>query len=218
LLPRTTHEARILGRHHDHRLKARAWLRTEANRPLRHALEVRHPSFENEEFIQLLRQHDVALVVADTAGKWPLIREVTADFVYVRLHGDKELYASGYSGEVLAQWAERIRDWSTGGDARDATTLAPAAERRPAGRDVYVYFDNDVKTHAPFDAMNLAHLLGLGPPAPEGPMPVDREPEVVRTRWNGWGPARSATAAAARQRPPGRTQSPRKTNHQKGES
>jgi uncharacterized protein YecE (DUF72 family) len=202
LLPRSTREARILARHHDHRLKARAWMKTDANRPLRHALEVRHPSFENEEFIGLLRQHDVALVVADTAGKWPLIREVTADFVYVRLHGDKELYASGYSPDVLVEWSDRIRAWSAGGDASDATRLGGPAERRRGGRDVYVYFDNDVKTRAPFDAMNLAHLLGLGPPAPEWTMAVDREPEPVRTRWNGWGPAGEKAVTAPRRSPP----------------
>ncbi|HYD83364.1 MAG TPA: DUF72 domain-containing protein, partial [Opitutus sp.] len=71
LLPRSTREAAVLGRLHDHRLKARAWLRVDEDRPIRHALEVRHPSFENEEFIALLRKHDIACVVADTAGKWP---------------------------------------------------------------------------------------------------------------------------------------------------
>lgn len=185
LLPRSSREAGILGRHHDHRLKARAWLKTAANRPLRHALEVRHPSFECAEFIALLRKHGIALVVADTAGKWPLIREVTSDLVYVRLHGDRELYASGYSREALGRWASRIRAWSTGNDARDATTLGLPVEKRPAGRDVMVYFDNDIKTHAPFDAMTLAHLLGLGPPPPTGPLPRPFEAQSVRRATNG---------------------------------
>jgi uncharacterized protein YecE (DUF72 family) len=207
LLPRSTREAGILGRHHDHRLKARAWLRTDKNRPLRHALEVRHPSFETPEFIALLREHGIALVVADTAGKWPLIREVTADFVYVRLHGDQELYASGYSDEVLRDWARRIRSWSMGGDAFDATTLGPVMERRPGGRDVFVYFDNDVKTHAPFDAMKLNHLLALGPPAPSRPMTGNKAPEAVRSSWSGWGPARrSAMAVGAVSRRPEKSQ------------
>jgi uncharacterized protein YecE (DUF72 family) len=191
LLPRSTHEARVLGRHHDHRLKARAWLRTSANRPIRHALEVRHPSFITDAFLALLRKHDIALVVADTAGKWPLIREVTADFVYVRLHGDKELYASGYDSETLRQWASRIRAWSRGADAADATSVGSPVRKTAAGRDVYVYFDNDVKTHAPFDAMNLAHMLGLGPLPPPGPLPVDRPPEQVRAGWVGWVPQRN---------------------------
>ena len=184
LLPHSLREAGILGRHHDHRLKARAWLKATSNRPLRHALEVRHPSFECAEFIALLRKHGIAVVVADTAGKWPLIREVTSDLVYVRLHGDQELYASGYSREALGRWASRIRAWSTGGDAHDATTLGPPVARRPAGRDVMAYFDNDIKTHAPFNAMTLAHLLGLGPPPPTGPSPRSFESRNARRATN----------------------------------
>lgn len=187
LLPRTTREASILARHHDHRLKARAWMRTDADRPLRHALEVRHPSFENAEFVALLRQHDIGLVVADTAGKWPLMFDVTADFAYVRLHGDTELYASGYTPEALDRWAARIRAWSGGQDAPGERLHGPPAAS--ALRNVFVYFDNDVKTHAPFDAMALAHRLGLGPPPPPGPFPTHRPPEVVRGsgNWKGWG-------------------------------
>ncbi len=185
LLPRTTREAAVLGRLHDHRLKARAWLRVDANRPIRHALEVRHPSFECAEFVALLRQHDIALVVADTAGKWPRLHDVTSDFVYVRLHGDTELYASGYPPEALDTWAERIRAWSAGGERRDAPLFGPPPPRARS-RDVYVYFDNDVKTHAPFDAMNLAHRLGLGLAAPAGPEEGMVKFEPVRTRWPGW--------------------------------
>lgn len=183
LLPRTTREAGLLARQHDARLKARAWLRVEQDRPLRHALEVRHPSFETPEFVQLLRRHDIALVVADTAGRWPLPHDVTSDFVYVRLHGDQELYASGYSPEALRAWADRIRRWAAGGDAADGRRVGPPAELRPGGRDVYVYFDNDVKTHAPFDAMQLAHELGVGPPPPARPTDADRTAEAVRTTW-----------------------------------
>jgi uncharacterized protein YecE (DUF72 family) len=191
LLPRSASAAAVLGRQHDRRLKARAWLRVTEDRPIRHALEVRHPSFECAEFIELLRRHDVALVVADTAGRWPLIREVTADFVYVRLHGDRELYASGYTAPVLDRWAERIRAWSRGGDAPDATRIGSPAAARPAGRDVYVYFDNDVKTHAPFDAMSLAHRLGGPAPRPRFAV-VPPHPEAVRTTWAGWGPGTRA--------------------------
>ena len=140
-LPRSTGEAAWLARHHDERLKDRALIDTDADRPLRHALEVRHPSFETAAFTDLLREHHIAVVVADTAGKWPLIREVTADFVYVRLHGDQELYTSGYSDEALNSWATQIRAWVDD------------------GRDAFVYFDNDVKVRAPFDAMALAGRL-----------------------------------------------------------
>jgi uncharacterized protein YecE (DUF72 family) len=114
------------------------------DRPIRYALEVRHDTFHDRAFLPLLRRWDVALCVADTAGKFPYLEEVTSDFVYVRLHGSKRIYASGYDASALDAWAEKIRAW----------------KRRK--KDVYVYFDNDVKVRAPFDAMNLAARLGQG--------------------------------------------------------
>jgi len=141
-LPRTTAQAAALAAHHDAKVPDdRALTTAEADLPLRHALEVRHDSFRATELLDLLRDHDIGLVVADTAGKWPLIDEVTSDFVYVRLHGAEELYVSGYTPEALDRWAERARRW------------------RDAGLDVYVYFDNDVKVHAPYDALELASRL-----------------------------------------------------------
>ncbi|MDQ2796470.1 MAG: DUF72 domain-containing protein, partial [Actinomycetota bacterium] len=133
-----------LARHHDERMKGRAFTDTITHQPLRHALEVRHASFLTPAFPELLREHGIALVVADTAGRWPLIRETTADFVYVRLHGDVELYTSGYTDGALESWAMSIHQWTD------------------AGLDVQVHFDNDVKVHAPFDAMSLARRLEDG--------------------------------------------------------
>lgn len=182
LLPRDTRAAAALAKKHDDKLKE-AWTRwTGPARPLRHALEVRHKSFENPEFIALLRRHRIALVVADTAGKWPFIEDVTADFVYVRLHGDEELYVSGYTPAALRTWAAKIRAWSRGTNPTGAALQAPAAPRRAGGRDVFVYFDNDVKVRAPYDAMTLAHLLGLGP-KPGAPPDIKKIKEVPRTRW-----------------------------------
>ena len=126
-------------------MAGRAWTVTDAERPVRHALEVRHPSYHDPAFLALLRESGVAVVIADTAGKWPLFEAVTTDFGYVRLHGDEELYVSGYSDAALDAWAQKIKTW--------------AAE----SRDVFVYFDNDVKVRAPFDAMALAGRLGVGP-------------------------------------------------------
>ena len=159
LLPRTTAAAAELATRHDERMTDRAWLATDTDRPLRHALEVRHASFETPEFVQLLRAHDVALVTADTAGKWPFLEDQTAGFAYARLHGDEELYVSGYSDEALDLWAEKVRAWSVGADPPTARLVA-APQPQPAERDVYVYFDNDVKVRAPFDAMGLAARLG----------------------------------------------------------
>ena len=99
-------------------------------------------------------------MVADTAGKWPYLEDVTGDFMYLRLHGDKQLYASGYTEAALDRWAERIRAWQRGREPRDAQRAAGAAH--PArSRDVSCYFDNDVKVRAPFDADRLMQMLQL---------------------------------------------------------
>jgi uncharacterized protein YecE (DUF72 family) len=111
-----------------------------APRPCRHALEIRHPSFATDAFFHLLERHGAALVVADTAGRFPAIGELTADFVYVRLHGAEVLYASRYRDDELARWADRIERWAS-------------------LRDVYVYFDNTAQAHAPQDALRLRALL-----------------------------------------------------------
>jgi len=158
-LPRDTASARAIARRHDARVRATSIPRGE-NRALRHAVEIRSETFRNERFIALLRRHGVALVVADTAGKWPLVEDVTSDFVYVRLHGDKELYASGYSPAALDAWAARIDAWRHGGEPRDARRISAKPPRRRARRDVYCYFDNDMKVHAPFDAEALRARLG----------------------------------------------------------
>jgi uncharacterized protein YecE (DUF72 family) len=164
LLPRDTCAAAKLASQHDQRLDGRAWTTATERRPLRHCLEVRHPSFINPDFIEILRAHDIALVVADTAGKWPFLEDTTSDFVYVRLHGAEELYASGYTEEALRLWAQKVRAWARGGLPRHAQLAGLRTPARAKGRDVYVYFDNDRKVHAPFDAIALARRLGL--PAP----------------------------------------------------
>ncbi len=163
LLPHDSGAALALARRHDQRLEGRSWLQTDgATRPLRHAVEIRHDSFIDPDFVALLRRHRVALVVADTAGRWPLLEDLSADFVYLRLHGDKELYASGYSAAALDRWAQRISAWRQGQQVADARLAAPArpAARR-ATRDVFCYFDNDVKVHAPYDAAQLSVRLGV---------------------------------------------------------
>jgi uncharacterized protein YecE (DUF72 family) len=161
LLPRTASAAEKVARKHDARLDQRAWTKATGVRPLRHALEVRHPSFEDQDFIELLRKHHIALVIADTASKWPLIEDVTTDFVYVRLHGDTELYVSGYTPAALKNWARRVRAWNRGRTPAGAKLISSPPPPRPEGREVFVYFDNDAKVHAPFDAMSLARLLRL---------------------------------------------------------
>ena len=151
LLPRDTTAAARLARHRDRRIMAgRTLLEPAASGPLRHALEVRHESFRDPRFLALLRRAGVALVVSD-APDWPRFEEITADFLYLRLHGTHELYSSGYDGAALDLWAERVRRWARGG---------PAGKNRRL-RDVYVYFDNDAKVRAPPDALALATRLGV---------------------------------------------------------
>lgn len=162
-LPRTTTQAAALAARHDERLDDRALTRTDADRPVRHVLEVRHDSYRTPEFPALLREHGIGLVVADTAGRWPYLEDVTSDVVYVRLHGDRELYVSGYDDPALDRWADRVRAWAAGGEPADAHRLGPPAPAS-GGRDVFVLLDNDTKVRAPFDAMALARRLGVGPP------------------------------------------------------
>jgi uncharacterized protein YecE (DUF72 family) len=157
LLPRSTKEAALLGRRHDSKLKVRAWLKTERDRPLRHCVEIRHPSFLVSDFFELLRNFNVAFVFADTAGKWPYAEDLTADFVYCRLHGDIKLYTSGYSESALDWWSARLELWRQGRHPRDAKLVT--AKTKPQRRDVFVYFDNDAKVHAPFDAQMLARKM-----------------------------------------------------------
>jgi len=165
-LPRDSDQALSLAREHDARMQGRSWLEPTKKRALRHALEIRHPTFIDPAFIALLRRQGVALVVADTAGRWPLIEDVTADFVYVRLHGDEALYTSGYGDAALANWARRIEAWRRGSQVDDARLASSVKPRRKARRDVFCYFDNDVKVHAPFDAMRLAKLARQASGAP----------------------------------------------------
>ncbi|EHR52972.1 hypothetical protein SacmaDRAFT_4798 [Saccharomonospora marina XMU15] len=148
LLPGNTTAVSRLAARHDSKLNCEPYLDAGPDRPVRHALEARHSSFADPACLELLHDYGVALVVADTAGTWPYLEHVTADFVYVRLHGDVELYTSGYSDRALSAWARKITAWHA------------------AGLDTYVYFDNDSKAKAPGDAVALAEKLGLRQAAP----------------------------------------------------
>lgn len=143
LLPRGSAAAERLARRHDARLEHRALTKAAARVRYRHAFEVRHPSFFTPEFYELLEAWNCALVISDTAGKYPCVEQVTANFVYVRLHGSTTLYASDYSEAELDAWAGRARQWLE------------------HGLDVYVYFDNDALAHAPRNARALSTRLGI---------------------------------------------------------
>ena len=136
LLPHTTKEAAKLAKKANQKyLKEKIDTRVRKNHRLRHALEVRNDSFKNEpSFLKLLKKYRVALVCADAPKKWPYFEESTASFFYARLHGGTALYKSEYGLPCLRKWAKHARKWH-GSKGR--------------GKDVFVYFDNDVKTHAP---------------------------------------------------------------------
>ncbi len=109
------------------------------------------------DFFELLREFNIAFVFADTAGKWPYAEDLTANFVYCRLYGDTQLYTSGYSDRALDWWATRLKLWRKGQQPKDAKLVA--AQRKSEEHDLFVYFDNDAKVHAPFDAQTLVRKM-----------------------------------------------------------
>ncbi|MBV8457918.1 MAG: DUF72 domain-containing protein [Acetobacteraceae bacterium] len=156
LLPHDTEAVAALARRHDSRLTGRAHTETDRGRPVRHAVEIRHNSFRDPRFIELLRACNVSLVCAD-AVEWPRLMDVTSDFVYCRLHGSEELYTSGYDPPALDAWAARVTAWASGREPKDAERVGSPARPRP--RDVFVYFDNDAKVRAPADAAALSERV-----------------------------------------------------------
>jgi uncharacterized protein YecE (DUF72 family) len=162
LLPHDIPAARAIVQKRSRWMKGRSFLPAGEPRALRHAIEIRHESFLNSTFVDLLRRNRVALVIAETARRWPMAHDITADFVYMRLHGDKELYQSGYQDLALTRWARRMRAWHRGAEPADATKIANKKPPRAKARDVYCFFDNtDVKLRAPRDAQTLMRKLGL---------------------------------------------------------
>jgi len=105
-----------------------------------HVLEVRHPSWEHQKAIDLIREHNMAPCISDTAGRYPYIEKNTASFVYIRLHGSQKLYASEYSEPELQAYAQKIRQWA---------------------KDTCLYFDNDYHGYAVKNARRMKEILGL---------------------------------------------------------
>ena len=151
LLPGDTSQAAQLAEENTIKTKAKRWTEIVTEKKLRYAFEPRHQSFFCSDFIALLRERNAALAIADTGGKWPYAEDITADFIYLRLHGE-ELYSSDYSEAALKRWARKIKKWR-----RQDGSL----KSRQRFRDVYVYFDNTAAGHAPDDARRLAELLNI---------------------------------------------------------
>ncbi len=162
ILPRDLDEAAALARRRESFMRGRVALAVGKNHPMRYAIEVRHESFDNPRFARLLRKHNIALVIAETARRWPMLQDITADFLYLRLHGDKKIYRSGYSDRSLDRWAERISAWLRGGEPDEVRKIEPQVKAASGPCAVYCYFDNtDEKLRAPADALALMRKMNL---------------------------------------------------------
>lgn len=145
-LPRTTTAAAALAQERSERMTGKEHLETDAERPVRHALEVRHHSFDTPGFLALLERYGVAAVLGENAGKWPVLDATTGDFRYARLHADEVMREGGvYDDDAIEEWAQKVEGWLD------------------EGLDAYVYFDNDTKVRAPIDAMSLIERLDYDP-------------------------------------------------------
>lgn len=158
-LPYDSEEAEKVARDHSSRIEGNAQTEAGGKYPIRHAFEFRHASFKNADFLATMREFGAAVVVADSAGKAPYIEDVTADFVYARMHGQDERFAKGYTDDAIEAFASRVRAWASGKDPKGAELLLPAPPSKP--RDVFVYFSTDEKEYSPFDALKMIKALGL---------------------------------------------------------
>ena len=125
---------------------------------LRHAVEVRHPSFADPDFVALVRAHDVAVIISGDS-KFPLIPDVTASFVYLRMLGTSPDHVHGYSDADAMAWVDRMRVWAAGGAPDD---LAPVSKPNPAhkvSRDVFAFVIDGTKEKNPFAAQDMIRML-----------------------------------------------------------
>ncbi|WP_275782526.1 DUF72 domain-containing protein [Pararhizobium gei] len=132
--------------------------RTQDGLPLRHVVEVRHPSFRVPEFAQLLTKNDVAVVCADHAD-YPMFADVTSDFIYARLQTGSDEVATCYDQTRMNLWADRLKIWAAGGDVVDLEKADPSLEVAKRPRDVFAFFIHEGKVNAPNGARTLQNQL-----------------------------------------------------------
>jgi uncharacterized protein YecE (DUF72 family) len=134
-------------------------------RPLRHALEVRHPSFACAPYVALAREHAVPTVFTDS-GEYPSLADLTgagsSDFAYARLMCSSTEHANGYGGAELDQWAQRARHWAAGGDPAELPHVGEILPGR-APRDVFVFFISSAKARNPAAAMAVQQRIDARP-------------------------------------------------------
>ena len=126
---------------------------------LRHVIEVRHESFRCEDFITQVRKANIAVVLADSE-KYPVVADLSADFVYVRLQEAKAELETGYGAEALGKWAALARAWERGEAPEQFPLIAPKGKPLKS-RDVFIYFINGAKERAPAAAEALIRGLGF---------------------------------------------------------
>lgn len=159
--------------------------------PLRHAIEVRHPSFADLAFVRLARRHGVAIVVAGDA-KYPQIANPTAGFAYLRIMGTSDARPKGYAPAALDRWARRVRQMANGEPVDDLTMVAESTAPSATPRDVFLYVISGAKHRNPAAAQALLQRLGPdespacrtghgGKPVATGAAPRSRRPSGTRT-------------------------------------
>lgn len=143
LLPQDGKAAAKLAKRHGKKVEGRSHTTVQGNFPVRHAFEFRHKSFLNEDFLKLLKKHNVAFVFAhEGSEKAPYTEEPTADFIYARLHGEGKKFAKGYPTSEITQWAKKVKAWNR------------------TGKEAFIYFSNEAKVHSPAGALKLMKELG----------------------------------------------------------
>ncbi len=160
MLPYDSKAAVKVAKKHSSKMDGRNYCEVHGDFPIRHAFEFRHPSFANPEFIDLLREYGVALVFGHSGGiSSPYMEDLTADFIYARMHGqDEEYKENGYGEKFVKSWAERVKCWTEGKQPKNAMCISDTTPKS-VKRDAFVYFDTEAKSTAPFDAVRLLKLL-----------------------------------------------------------
>ena len=129
---------------------------------VRHAVEVRHPSFLTPEFLALVRRHGVATVFADS-DKYPSFADASGDFVYARLMNTLPQHATGYPAQRISFWADCAREWAEGHDPASLPRVEEAgAKTGDKTRDVFAFFISGAKERAPAAAVAMLKQLVTG--------------------------------------------------------
>lgn len=156
VLPRTGLQAMELAKHHSPSISDICDFEIQKDFPIEHVFEFRNPTFFNPDFLKVMKQNNIGLVLADSADKSIYSEDLTSSVVYLRMHGLGKKHAKGYTSSELLDLSERIRSW-THGKRVDGPKLLTEEDLKP--RDVYVYFDNDAKETAPANAIQLLKML-----------------------------------------------------------